>query len=361
MSTIDINRELAKTSLAKELLSLMFPDTYSEEWDVCVTKDGILYCSGDHDKIDECSFERIEIRENTAERYRHKKRGTHYTKKAVGILQVEPGTVLKDGDKLVAYTGEEDGGMWWFRSPEEFYDGRFEYVKDSKRAESPALPKGSNLQRLISELRKQTKDDKESADHNGSFQGSVNSGVQLNLLDRIEQAASLDYLVRYDTKTSSPKDLRRLKINAMWAAHRHWLNPFAIVEGDIPKERKDLIAYYGMYLDAVETIDGFYTFDKDLVQKEYPDEVFDRMMGQIAYCFKRFDNLDLGEDKETLTENCVANILRIASNFSDKEPTSPSPETEDILERLREVHRRNPSEYSEICQIIDSIRRVCHG
>jgi hypothetical protein len=315
------NVERLKTDLAKQLLTLMFPDENVHKWNVDVTKDGIFYCSDQHDKSESCDYERIDIREKKVERFRHKKRGTHYNKQAVGILQIEPNVVLKDGDQLVVYVGEEDGGKYWLRTPEEFHDGRFEYLP-SKIPVKPVLPKGGNLERLISELRKQAEASKLSADYNGSYQGGVTASKQVKLLDKIEQAASLDYLVKYDTKSFFPKTIRQLKLNAMWTAHRAFLNPFAIVEGDIPKERKDLTSYYGMFLDACDTIDNFYVFDKNLVQKNYPDEVFDRMIGQIEYVIKRANNLDLGEDVKTLSENCVASILRYASNFSDTEPTT---------------------------------------
>jgi hypothetical protein len=314
---MDLSVELKKNALAKELLKLMFPDTYSDKWEVEITETGILYCTGDHENPDDCSYDRVDLSPKNEEIWKHKKRGTRYVKKYEGILQLEEGSSLRDGDSLYCYIGLDDSGMVWFRTPEEFHDGRFEY-SGSHGSNKPVIPKGGNLERLISSLRKNAENDKLSAEHNGSYHGDMSASNRLKLLQRIEQAASLDYLVKYDARKFSPKDIRRLKLNAMWAAHRAFLNPFCVVEGDIPKERKDLISYYGLFLDACDTVDNFYVFDKTLVRKEYPDNIFDRMMGQIDYFLKRVNTLDLGEDVKTLSENCVTNILRIASNHSDE-------------------------------------------
>lgn len=61
--------------------------------------------------------------------YRHKKRGSRYAEIADGILQVEEGTILIDGDVLKAYVDDE--GRVWFRELSEFNDGRFEELDDS--------------------------------------------------------------------------------------------------------------------------------------------------------------------------------------------------------------------------------------
>lgn len=58
-------------------------------------------------------------------RVRHKKRGTQYSITIIGTLQTdEP---LSDGATLVGYIGND--GKWWFRTPEEVVDGRFEHAE----------------------------------------------------------------------------------------------------------------------------------------------------------------------------------------------------------------------------------------
>jgi hypothetical protein len=309
--------EATKTSLAKALLKLMFSNENVDRWNVEVTETGILYCDGSHEKVDDCIYDRIDIVKKKPERYRHKKRGTHYNKQAVGILQIEPGVILKDGDELVVYTGEEDGGKYWLRTPDEFYDGRFEELKSSPQIGVEEKKPDTFLNRLLKEERKTALINQETSGYNGSYQGGVQASNALQFLDRIEAAIELDGGIPTLDKLKDPKEIRNRKINAMWNAHRHFISPFQTYEGDIPKERKDLKILYEGLLTASETIDNFHSFDKNLVQKVYPDEVFDRMTSQVNYVLKRFNNLDLGEDVKTLTENCVANILRYASDFAE--------------------------------------------
>jgi hypothetical protein len=309
--------EALKTRLAKDLLKLMFPNEDISRWNVEVTESSILYCGGDHDKSEDCVYDRIDIYKKATERFRHKKRGTHYNKQAVGILQIEPGVILKDGDELVVYTGEEDGGKYWLRTPDEFYDGRFEQIKVSSQPMVEEKKPDTFLNRLLKEERKKVLINQNNAVHNGSYQGDIQSDSTLKFLDRIEAAIELDGGIPTSDKLKDPKEIRNRKIKAMWNAHRHFISPFQTYEGEIPKERKDLKLLYEGLLTASETVDNFYSFDKNLVQKIYPDEVFDRMTAQVDYVLKRFNNLDLGEDVKTLTENCVANILRYASDFTE--------------------------------------------
>lgn len=55
---------------------------------------------------------------------RHLKRGTEYEVEGVGEVQNSSGKPIVEGDLLVAYRCLTDGKLW-FRSPEEFNDGRF--------------------------------------------------------------------------------------------------------------------------------------------------------------------------------------------------------------------------------------------
>ena len=55
-------------------------------------------------------------------RYRHLKRGTTYVE--VGRGEVQSDTVVREGDELVVYVGEN--GRVWLRPPSEFNDGRFQ-------------------------------------------------------------------------------------------------------------------------------------------------------------------------------------------------------------------------------------------
>jgi len=57
--------------------------------------------------------------------YRHKKRGTVYTKIGEGQIQTEQ--PLKDYDVVVIYKNVETGDLY-ARRREEFYDGRYEEI-----------------------------------------------------------------------------------------------------------------------------------------------------------------------------------------------------------------------------------------
>lgn len=315
---MDLSVELKKSTLAKELLKLMFPDAQVDQWNIEVSDTGILYCDGDHDKVDECTYDRIDIAPKKNEVWKHKKRGTLYVKKYSGHLQLEEGTVLKDGDPLYCYVGLDDGGMVWFRTPLEFHDGRFEYVKTEEISKPEPPQNDTYLNRLLKETRKSVEGDAEYVAHNGSYQGQVISSSKLAFINQIEEAIRLDGGITPHVKSTDPKEIRKRKINAMWNTHRHFISPLSTVEQEMPKGRKDLVNLYGGLLDAAETIDNFYSFDFRKVKKLYPDEEFERMVSQIEYVVKRSPNLDLGEDIHTISENCVANILRIASNHAEE-------------------------------------------
>lgn len=65
-------------------------------------------------------------------RYRHKKRGTHYTMLGTASLQAEVPPV--EGCRLVVYRGDDD--MLWARPETEFMDGRFEQLSPPFRKDS---------------------------------------------------------------------------------------------------------------------------------------------------------------------------------------------------------------------------------
>lgn len=56
--------------------------------------------------------------------WRHKARGTLYTKVCTAELQTADAASLNDGDLMEVYQGAD--GRFWVRFTEEFYDGRFE-------------------------------------------------------------------------------------------------------------------------------------------------------------------------------------------------------------------------------------------
>ncbi len=58
--------------------------------------------------------------------WRHKKRGTTYA--IVGSACVQADDPLRDHEIVVVYRAED--GQLWVRRKTEFYDGRFEEVKD---------------------------------------------------------------------------------------------------------------------------------------------------------------------------------------------------------------------------------------
>lgn len=60
-----------------------------------------------------------------ADRYRHKTRGTTYNLVGAGKLQTK--VPLGDMTELLAYVGTD--GEMWFRTPGEFYDGRYEKIE----------------------------------------------------------------------------------------------------------------------------------------------------------------------------------------------------------------------------------------
>lgn len=66
---------------------------------------------------------------NDAPRWRHVKRGSTYTEAGRG--EVQTSRPIVEGDKLVAYRGED--GRWWFRLPEEFDDGRFVKLSEGEQ------------------------------------------------------------------------------------------------------------------------------------------------------------------------------------------------------------------------------------
>lgn len=59
---------------------------------------------------------------------RHKKRGGIYT--VIGSAELQMVTDLVDGATLTVY--QSDDGKWWARQEDEFEDGRFEEVKETK-------------------------------------------------------------------------------------------------------------------------------------------------------------------------------------------------------------------------------------
>ena len=60
-------------------------------------------------------------------KFRHKKRDTVYELLGTAIVQTD--VPLNDNDEVVIYLGAE-GITLWARRKAEFYDGRFEQIKD---------------------------------------------------------------------------------------------------------------------------------------------------------------------------------------------------------------------------------------
>jgi hypothetical protein len=70
-------------------------------------------------------------------RFKHIKRGSTYTEVGRGELQKSTSRELVEGDRLVAYRG--DDGCLWFRHEDEFLDGRFQEIEsDTARVASVA-------------------------------------------------------------------------------------------------------------------------------------------------------------------------------------------------------------------------------
>lgn len=63
-------------------------------------------------------------------RWRHVRRGTIYTEVGRAKLQTN-GSVFSDMQPIVVYRSEGDGSLW-VRSTEEFEDGRFERLDESR-------------------------------------------------------------------------------------------------------------------------------------------------------------------------------------------------------------------------------------
>lgn len=66
-------------------------------------------------------------------RWRHKKRGTHYTELGTARLQLALPVVIEEGAVLMIYRG--DDGVLWARPESEFRDGRFEQVPHGVRVD----------------------------------------------------------------------------------------------------------------------------------------------------------------------------------------------------------------------------------
>lgn len=76
---------------------------------------------------------------STTRRWRHKKRGSVYEEIGRAEVQIATlGTILREGDKLVVYRGEN--GKLWARPEDEFEDGRFEEINDATNDAGRDLP-----------------------------------------------------------------------------------------------------------------------------------------------------------------------------------------------------------------------------
>ena len=75
--------------------------------------------------------------------WRHKERGSTYW--IVGKDRLQADRPLEDMAELFAYVGED--GQWWFRTPEEFNDGRFEELS-SPSAPQTEQPSGEHTREV---------------------------------------------------------------------------------------------------------------------------------------------------------------------------------------------------------------------
>lgn len=125
---------------ARALLASLYPD-YNARWNVEVSKEEITFCTGYHEKHEECEHNVIKLKRNTAAIYRHKKRGSLYQDLGNGTLQLEEGASLTDGDELKVYI--DSMSRLWFRKPSEFHDGRFEKIKESQEVKTTPNSFGS--------------------------------------------------------------------------------------------------------------------------------------------------------------------------------------------------------------------------
>lgn len=316
---------------ARALLATLYPDSYSERWDVTVDVRGISFCDGSHDKGDPCHHDILSIRRTKANVYRHKKRGTLYQDLGVGNLQIEEGTVLEDGNMLKVYIDEEN--RLWFRTPSEFHDGRFEKVSEKFSVTSgnndssvpqvvylDPTPKidGSSTEYVTTKVELTGNlnlgtialaggNSTFSLDHFPNFKS--NEELQKKVQEALDRLRALppeeqekmwdaqrksfssgphgptddmgtvyihtavpiqsggtgalgvgDVIKTYaDLNGSSPDDdLREELLNAMWRAHRRFVNPHFTggEELKIPKDRTDLRSYYSIYLDAILRVYG---------------------------------------------------------------------------------------------------------
>lgn len=282
---------------ARALLATLYPD-YNERWNVEVTQSGITFCDGYHEKGVRCEHDPISIRKKSTDVYKHKKRGSIYQDLGDGILQVEDDVILKDGDALKAYIDKEN--RLWFRTPEEFHDGRFEQLVDvttSKNEDivpvqtaglATFIPKtNAELINLVKEAVARVKalptEEQEkmwaaqrkswSSGPHGPTDGmgtvaypvspEIDRSMQQTMRMSLETVTYLDRngpIPVQDGTTGAysvsdfrkAEDQRHVLLSACWRAHRKWLNPHYVDNGaQIPKSRTDLIAYYSIYLDTI--------------------------------------------------------------------------------------------------------------
>lgn len=93
-------------------------------------------------------------------------------------------------------------------------------------------------------------------------------------LSNIVQRASSE---RDQAKKKTSEEVRDAQINAMWRAHRRWLNPAFVSDEDIPHSRNDLKTFYGHLLDAIPNLSS-----GDTNQDDKPRVGYDPM-GDVLY------------------------------------------------------------------------------